>query len=112
MFIDHILRAVFNVRRVFVNGSLRRRHDCAVCIMRIVTSAASGGDGENSVVSVTVRAVCRVRQMFAMLHAVDHRAGAEEEQRLEEGVRHQVEHRRPYAPPRARHHIAKLAMVE
>ena len=48
--------------------------------------------------------------MVAVLHALDDRAGREEEQRLEEGVRHQVEHaRRKSAHAHRRHHEAKLA---
>jgi hypothetical protein len=42
-------------------------------------------------------------------HGVDDRAGAEEQQRLEEGVRHQMEDRRPErSNSRRQHHVPQL----
>ena len=50
-----------------------------------------------------------MRVMMAVLDAVDHRAAAEEEQRLEYGVRDQVEHGGDIgANAHRRHHKAKL----
>ena len=47
--------------------------------------------------------------MLAVLHAMDHRAGAEEEQRLEEGVRDQVEYSGDVgAYAQSGEHVAKL----
>ncbi len=44
-----------------------------------------------------------------MVHGVDHGAGAEEQQGLEEGVREQVEHRRAIgADARREEHVAEL----
>jgi hypothetical protein len=40
-----------------------------------------------------------VNMMMAMLHAMNHRAGRQEQQRLKESVCHQVETHRPHKPP-------------
>ncbi len=47
--------------------------------------------------------------VLLLVHSVDHRSGTEEEQRLEEGVRHHVEHRRRVGPHTQRkEHEAEL----
>jgi len=62
------------------------------------------------IVVVIVRVSCMRQMVVSVLHAVDHRAGAEEQQRFEEGVRHQVEHRcRVCAHPDRGYHEPKLA---
>ena len=51
-----------------------------------------------------------LHDVLLVVHAQDHRARAQEEQRLEEGVRHQVEHRGAVAGDARRHeHEAELA---
>ena len=50
-----------------------------------------------------------VRVMKTMLDTVNHAAGTEEQERLEEGVGQQVEERGHVCPhPDCRHHIAEL----
>ena len=47
--------------------------------------------------------------VLVVVHADDHRAGRQEQQRLEEGVRHQVEHRHRVGGSTQRHrHVAQL----
>ena len=62
-----------------------------------------------AVVVVVLAVLMRVRVMLAMLHAVNDGAGGHEEQRLEEGVRDEVEGcGHPGADAQRGHHEAQL----
>src|SRR5579859_6833599 len=84
-------------------GGFGRRR--SVCIVR-----RSVRDGGMMFVVRGVLVMLSVDEVIAMFYAVDHRSSAEEQQRLEEGVRYKMEHaRRVTAESNRCDHKSKLA---